>query len=88
MPEVPTLRVSFGVTATVPDWQLSEDGFLERIEALAASDWGGAPQGRAVVEAVDEGGRTQWRAYYMDVRGLAVLADQIRAGRSAQQRNR
>lgn len=79
--------VLFSEMEVVP-WVLSEDEFLTRIDELAETRFAGAPSGRVSVEAVDEQQRTLWRSYYPNVKGLAILARQIREGRDAIARRR
>jgi hypothetical protein len=75
------LHVLFS-TSTAP-WELTEDEFLERIDAWVADGFVGAPRGSVSVQGIDELDRVTWHAYYPNARALVGLAREIREGRVA-----
>jgi hypothetical protein len=75
------LQVRF--STSTEQWELTEDEFLDRIDAWVAEDFASASGGSVSVQGVDELDRVAWLAYYPNARALVGLAREIREGRGA-----
>jgi malonyl CoA-acyl carrier protein transacylase len=85
--EVSMLRLTWQASP-LPPRVLSQDELIRELEEMAARAFAGASPGAVSIEALDEGSRVTWSAYYKSAAELATLLRQLLAEREIASRGR